>query len=175
MRKFINSIRKWIVRFLLRLVRNYFECYVVNIENTNQHEAKAVLFGHNLFCSAENFGSDNGVKVETPYSSYEQLLYESQLKTVIKKMRVLGDSVDIGKKILTFCQKYASGRMCSTPIILGQYFSELQVQENIIDVDRLFMIDGSAYLEFNMKPNEKITFIFFGDKVNVYEASSRNN
>ena len=175
MRKIINKIRKWIVRFLLRLVHNYFDCYVVNLENTNEWEAKAVLFGHNLFCSSENFGSDKGIKIETPYSSYEQLLYESQLKTMVEKMRVLGETEAIVERHFTLVEKYAFGRVYQKPFFLRNYFSELQIQKNIVDINVNFTIHGSVYLEFNMKPKEKFTLLFFGKKMKeVYEASARN-
>ena len=161
LRNIKSSIKKTIVKFLLRLIRNYFDCYVINIENTNEHEAQAILFGHHLFSTTENFGSDKGVKIETPYSSYQQLLYESQLHTKIHKIRVYGDKEDIRYRQFDFIEKTGFGRITQIPIHLDYYFDEQQVQKQIIDIHTKYILHGGAYFSIKIKPKEKLTLMFF--------------
>jgi hypothetical protein len=161
LRNIKNRIKKTIVKFLLRLIRNYFQCYVINIENKNEHEKKAVIFGHHLFSYAENLGSDKGIEITTPLSTYEQIMYECQLHTKIYKIRVYGDNEDIRYRKFNFIEKTAFGRLTQIPIHLDYYFNEQQTQKQIIEVHTKFILHGSSYFQIKMKPKEKLTLVFF--------------
>ena len=160
----IDKIKKAIVKLLIKLIHNEYEVYSLTIKNTNDLPSKAILFGHNLFYSKFNFGSDKGVEVLNDYSSYEQILFESQAQTKICAMQIISNSTNIKNKVIRHKKECGWGVKVSIPIILSEHFGENQTQKNVIVVDKPIKINGNVFLEIPMDANEKITILFFGEK-----------
>lgn len=175
MKKIIEKIKKWLVKLLIKLIHNDYEVYSMTISNNNNETSKAILFGHNIFYSEFNYGSDEGVEVVNSYSSYEHILFESQAQTTIKSIQIISTSDNIKNKVIYHRIKCGWGVKVKIPIILNDYFGENQVQKNVIVIEKKIRINGNNYLEIPLEPKEKITLLFFGEKYfNNIESSKIN-
>ena len=160
-----QKIKKWLIKSLLKFTKNNFstDVYCLTLENKNNHPAKAILFGYNVFFLKNNYGSDNGVNVENNYSTYEHLLFETQLETKIKKLQLISSDDNLKERKLYFYKKTAFGLKVKIPVILNDYYRKDQVLNNVINVNNNFVINGNKYFEIELLPKEKLSINFFGE------------
>jgi hypothetical protein len=173
MRKLTNRIRRWLVRFLLKYMQNRFNYYEINFENKNDVRSKAIVFGHNLYIRKENFGSDTGVEITLPNTTYEHLLYESQLQNNAKLIRVVGENHKVIYKTLFYNQHIACGLFRQKPYYLEFYYSPFQAQDSIVDIQDEFIINGNTYIEIQLEPKEKLSLII-AEKQTKYRVNERD-
>lgn len=165
-RNIIFKIKRRIASLLLSFVENDFKNYVVIVTNKNDKESKAILFGYNRYFFEKNFGSDDGIEIQT-LSSYGELLCESQLKTQVKCLRVMNtkEPYDIFQWApINYNYRKANGCSGTRPLLPSIYYNVNQIQENIVDIDEEFTIKGNTYLELTLKPKQEITLVFFNFK-----------
>lgn len=167
------------IQSILPFTINKYQLYAVEIINTNDYPANAIIFGHNKFVNAENFGSDKGIIVKNVMAfdkkvEYQQLLFESQLRTEIKFFRFFAkDCLHVCKrKDITHVIERADGTAMTTPVIPSIYFTPYQYQDNIVDIRKEFTIDGQSHFEIPMLPNEKIHITFFNNNKSLHRVES---
>lgn len=160
-----QKLKKWLIKSLLKLSKNNFssDVYCLTLENTNNHPAKAIIFGYNHYFGVANYGSDNGVNVENNYSTYEHLLFETQLETKFKKVQLISSADNLKERMFYFYRKTAFGLQVQIPVILNEYYREDQVLNNVINVNNNFVINGNKYFEIELLPKEKLSINFFGE------------
>ena len=120
------------------------------------------MFGHNKRLFSENFGSDKGIKVETFInSSYLQLLNQSNSEPFsCEYIRIHSSELDLST-VIELESSNANGQSCLIPIKLKDYFSPMQFQSNIIDVNTPIIIDGNTEIRFKLKKKTNITLTLF--------------
>lgn len=162
------AIRRWAVTAILNITnRDITDPYVVQIENTSDKEANAVLFGYNRFFNAVNHGSDSCVKVSNLQSGpnplgYTHLLFETVMRSKIGFIRYQSSSSHAKEdNPITVVHHEANGRMYTSPIILNNHWSELNIQDSLIDIVREIIVDGNTYFELKLKPKQKIVISTF--------------
>ena len=182
--KFINNIvlewRKQTIMKKVSWMENETELYVVSFRNTNNHRAKAVMFGYNLFAHKENFGSDKGiVTVIQNANEYAHVLFESQMRFDVGKIRYCTSLKEVDKNTLFWLvRKRADGFETRNPINIGEFADEYRFQKSVVDYctkkgQKMFSTDGSSYFEFDMKPNEEIVISFYKAKKETEENATR--
>lgn len=152
------------------------EPYQIKVKNTNVAAKTAVIFGAFRHLNAVNFGSgeDTAVTMADTSISYAQMLQQSMAEPfeVVLTRIECSDAEQLRTPMLLRSQN-SSGDTNGRSITVSSYNSPDQFQSNLIDVQQSFRIDGSTWLEYNMKPGASVSFSFFvGAKVNIAKPLS---
>ena len=138
--------------------------FIIQIKNPTNKTLKAVLFGYNDNYLLKNYGSDEGLIIESfEKYSYQGLLLESNVSPfVIHKYRFISS---------TQKQLYQSFEISETNIMTGKpdkeiiqlsiYNDVFQSCATSIDVNRPVKIDGNVSLSLNILPVTTLSIIGF--------------
>ena len=110
----------------------YLQPYLINVENLTNEKADVVIFGFNKHFKKQNYGSDNGVLVETPFASieYSELLIESALNPFqIDLIIIKSENIDQVKEAITVKHEDAKANLHHKPIITADYWKGGEVNE----------------------------------------------
>lgn len=138
--------------------------YVLNVENNTDELKKCVLFGASKNLSNPNFGSDLGVSVKMAYDniSYGQLLYQSGYKPFeTEYVRIHSSNPSQLTQILHLDCWDANGQELYYPINTSIFFSAMQFQSSIIDINHNIKIDFNTMLTINVLPKSNFTISLF--------------
>lgn len=142
--------------------------YSITFNNsTGGAGAEFVLFGHNRFSSAANYGSNAGVVITVGGGiTYPELLAQSAIKPfVANKWRFISSDASNLAQTVTMTYRDANGRAISDPITLATYDDPYQYSVTKVDVDYALKIDGTASLSGNLSASSSLTIIVFPEAI----------
>jgi hypothetical protein len=139
--------------------------YSLIIENTAGSTATAVLFGRNTYLvGSTNYGSAASIVITPAYSnvSYVEVLQQSGDQPFISGLlRIQSSNSAQVTQMITVTTKDANGQQFSAPLITQNYFSSMQFQSGIIDVELNLTINANTYLSFSVLGSTSVTMTFF--------------
>lgn len=143
--------------------------YVVQFENTTDEEKQCALFGVNAFWRHPNLGSDEGVVVKNlqggNYSSgggYDSLFMQSAMNPFkIGKWRFQSRNADMLERVITLQHYDGNGKIYSSPLNLSIMRDAYQMQNDILDVAKSFIVDGRSVALFTLPPKTILVISMF--------------
>lgn len=152
------------------VVRKSASPYQLIVTNTSKKKKKVVLFGDNKYLLQPNFGSDKGVVVQpgTTNVDYVQILRQSGSQPFETSLiRIMSQNASQITQNIGLHSYDANGQYCYIPVITSNYFSAMQYQSTIIDIDYNMCIDANTHLDFEILPKTSVVVtIFPASKVN---------
>jgi len=149
---------------------------VLQYENKTNEDKDAIMFGFNEYFSEDNFGN-KGIDITNLQvggnntKGYEMALYQSAYKPYdILTIKVISDEPLTAKyKDLMFVynKKDANGIEYTSPFNLFNYYDNLQVQQDMIEMNfsgKGINIDCRSFIKFKLLANTKLIFIIFPTK-----------
>jgi hypothetical protein len=154
----------------------------ISVENLSDSPSKAVIFGSEMNLLSSNFGSDSSVKISINNGagiSYFQVVTHLNSKEIeIGYFRMMGETITkdlLEGRFIHFCSKEITGMQMQKPIYLKNYFSIHQFQSNIIEILEKYLITSDSQFEIELKPKEKLDFIFSYREIEYATKSSVQN
>ena len=144
---------------------NVSDPYVIQYVNGNAFGVTAVLFGYNNFFNDNTgqFGNPAGVTVTNLQgSSYLALLGQSNNKAFkIGKWRFQSATAGQLSQTMTLSHFDANGKQYSTPLNLSILRDAYQFQSDILDVQKIIVIDANSQITFPLLANATIVISMF--------------
>lgn len=137
--------------------------YQIIVDNADSVAHKAIIFGHDKFLLAPNFGSDAAIKISMgqPGVEYVELLQSSANPFLTQFMRIESENKLQITKFITVHQKNANGNSYTRPMNMQQHKSAYQNQENMLDAPINEEIKGSTYWEVEIEPETRVFYTIF--------------
>jgi hypothetical protein len=147
------------------------EPYRVQVENKGGAAETAILFGAFKYLNVSRFGSGANTDVTMGVGgvSYAQLLQQSATEPFeVVLTRVECSNATQLQQSFNLWTQDASGTAQSRPLTTSSYKSPQQFQNNMIDINQNYRIDGSTWLEYPVAAGQVVTISFFvSGKVNI--------
>ncbi len=145
--------------------------YVVQYVNAATANVTATLLGYNLYGGSgiTNFGNASTTTISNLQGNgqtYQSLLLQSATQGFkIKKWRFQSDTAS--QLVVTFSLTYvnANGVQQTTPLNLTVEKDAYQQQSNIIDVSRVWLVDGNSYATFTLIASATLTIAMYPESV----------
>lgn len=160
------------IRYTLQKIREFFlpninhlVPYVIKVENTTDKVLKAKLFGANRNIDSVNYGSDIGVIItgnDGSQESYLKILEQTRLKKITTSLiRIHTSNISQLTQILNFEEINANGQYYGFPIITAIYFSAMQLNSSVLDVNYKAVINSNTDISFKIMPNTVVLYTIF--------------
>lgn len=133
--------------------------YSIRIENPTDKQLTAVLFGGEIFKNKNNFGSDEGLKIDAiPKNvSYVQLLMQSlHVPFTASKIRVISKNEDQLMQTITIISE-GDNFMCERPFHPQEYLLPNN-NKMVLDINEELSIDKITYLKTVIEPNTIVEY-----------------
>lgn len=141
--------------------------YCIRITNDYDEPKTCTLFGLGEYLMTKNFGSTEGLKVESECSniSYLFMLIQSALKPFETSLMVIrSKNKSQISNIITISSKDACGQMCQIPLITESYVSPLNEPQGdtySVEIPHRLRVDFSTDLRFTVLPKTQLSFILY--------------
>ncbi len=168
-------LKTWVNNFVFPIRKLFFRAsipshkvIVIDVENTSTIDQQLVLFGSNRHLSEPNFGNPESVKITTGSSNvtYGQILQQiKDKKYETNLMRVLSMNSAQVTQTLGINETDMTGSMVCFPIITQNYFSPIQFQSGVVDIQlhkkRPIIITGNTHISTRLMAGAKVSYAFY--------------
>lgn len=147
-----------------RQAKSYSVTFTNNSAGAN---ATYVLFGHNRYESAANYGSAATITITVGGgASYLELLRQSSTQNFrVNRMKIISSESTNVAQTITLTYANANGSSYTVPIALSEFQDVYQQNANMVDVTFGIKIDGTAFLTGIMAASSTLTFIIYPEAI----------
>lgn len=151
------------------------DAFTICMKNTSSLSSPAVLFGYNENFLSANFGNSQGIEIKVMECDYKELLAYSCNKPLTFGMARFSVSEEKQlSKAFTITKSDATGMCTLFPFEPMRWKSPFSMQANVIDIEHLFIIDGSTKMNFTLLPNSESRLTFMVSKPPLDPFNSAN-
>ena len=137
----------------------------ISIKNPTNEQKKWVLFGTNVFLHEDNFGSDEGLKIENNGNySYQSILQDlSSKKIPISMLRIMTD-VKVNFNQCIYFEKITNSTKEFSSDKISEHLDRYQFQSDIIQMPCSLFLDKEHTISGKIEPNSQMIFSFYCPK-----------
>jgi len=157
----------------VKYIREYSNPYYLSVKNTNGLVQRAVLYGFNDKLHSQNYGSGNGVIIESQSDNpYLRHLSNSAYSPFeIKRIIIEGNKEEVYEMCLSIYSADANGQSCCVPISVKQNIDDsitsfLSDERIRVQMNYPIKIDGNTFISFFAKPNSETNMYIYYQKEN---------